>query len=135
MSFANKRFFLIEDDPNNVAIIASILRRVGATVHFDYWGHDIPDRIARLMPIDLILLDLMLPGEIDGYGVFDQLRERPELAAIPIVAVTAMDPDNEIPRAKAKGFSGFIAKPVRHRTFARYIEAILNGQPVWADME
>lgn len=130
-----KRIFVIEDDPNNLAIISAILRRGGATVHFDLWGYETADRITNLLPIDVILLDLMLPGGVSGYDIFRELHTRPELRSIPIVAVTAMDPTTELRKAKEMGFAGFLCKPIRTTTFAKYLTAILDGTQVWIDLE
>lgn len=131
----DKRIFFIEDDPNNVAIISSILRRAGATVYYDFWGYQTAQRITTMLPIDLIALDLMLPGDVDGYQIYQQLREQPELAGIPVIIISAMDPDTEVPKAKELGFNGFIAKPVRSGTLAKMVRAVLDGTPVWVDME
>lgn len=130
-----KRFFVIEDDPNNLAIVSSILRRQGAGVHFDLWGKATAERILSLLPVDMILLDLMLPQNVSGFDVYHELREYDELKDIPIVAVTAKDPATDMARARELGFSGYICKPIRTRTFTLYMESILSGTPVWVDLE
>jgi CheY-like chemotaxis protein len=135
MPLRDTKIFVIEDDPNNLAIISAILRRQGATVYFDLWGHETTSRIINLMPIDVILLDLMLPGNITGYDIFDQLKAIPALANIPVVAVTAMDPATEVAKARDKGFDGFICKPIRTKTFTTYMHTILHGEQVWVDLE
>ena len=127
--------FVLEDDVNNLAIISSILSRCGLVVHFDTWGTQTPYQIKKFMPIDIILLDMMLPNGITGYDVFDAIKDTPGLAHIPIVAVTAMDPGTEMARARTHGFSGYLSKPIRTRSFARAIQAILNGNQVWGDLD
>ncbi len=132
MSLTGKRFFLLEDDPINFSIISVILRKHGARVTLDHWGDTTLKRM-RLVPkeYDLILLDLMLPGQASGYDVYDAIREVPEFQHIPVVAVSAADPDVEIPKVKAKGFSGFISKPISRREFPNQLIAILNGENIW----
>ncbi|GAB4571227.1 MAG: response regulator [Anaerolineae bacterium] len=134
MKLQGKKIFIIEDEPNSLAIVSSILRRQGAAVHFDPWGIDTAERILKAMPVDMILLDLMLPDQVSGYDVFRALRAIPALQSIPIVAVTAMDPATELAKTRAMGFAGFICKPIRTRTFVTYLEAILDGIPVWIDL-
>jgi CheY-like chemotaxis protein len=127
--------FILEDDVNNLAIISSILSRIGMTVHFDTWGTETPYQIKKFMPIDIILLDMMLPRGVSGYDIFDEIRVTPGLENIPIVAVTAMDPGTEMNKAKSKGFSGYLSKPIRTRSFARAIAAVLNGEEVWGEVD
>jgi CheY-like chemotaxis protein len=126
-----KKIFILEDDVNNLAVVTSMLRRYGATIYFDSWGVDTAQTIKAFMPIDIILLDIHLPGGVTGYDVYDAIQEMPELSGVPIVAVTASDPDREMRKAKEKGFSGYITKPIRTKSFVRSLLAILNGDEVW----
>ncbi len=126
-----RKFFILEDDVNNLAVITSMLRRYGATIFFDSWGVETAQTIKAFMPIDVILLDIHLPNNVTGYDVYDAIKELPELANVPIVAVTASDPDREMKKAKDKGFNGYISKPIRTKTFVRSLLAILNGDEVW----
>lgn len=128
----NKRIFYVEDDVKNRAIIQMILEREGATVAFERWGRsETVEKIKEFMPVDLILLDLMLPRGVTGYDVYDHIREIKDLEKIPVVAVSASDPSVEIPRTRKKGFSGFISKPVSMHTFPEYIEQVLQGETIW----
>lgn len=126
-----RKIFILEDDVNNLAVITSMLRRYGATIYFDSWGVETAQTIKAFMPIDVILLDIHLPNNVTGYDVFDHIKKIPELADIPIVAVTASDPDREMKKAKEKGFNGYISKPIRTKSFIRSLLAILNGDEVW----
>lgn len=135
MSLVGKKIFIVEDDPNNLAIVSSILRRQGASVYFDLWGRGTMQRIISLLPVDMILMDLMLPQGVSGYDVVEGLHEIPELREIPVIALTAMDPATEVKKARDLGFSGFICKPIRTKTFVEILDAILDGQKVWVELE
>ncbi|MEZ4591174.1 MAG: response regulator [Chloroflexota bacterium] len=122
----------MEDDPINYSVILTILRQHGAITTHDYWGDTTLSRLKNHpLPLDLILLDLMLPGQASGYDVFDAIRALPELDNVPIVAVSAADPDVEMPKAKAKGFSGYITKPINRRYFPEQLAQILEGETYW----
>ncbi len=129
----DKIMFIVEDDAANLAIASTIIRHQGGTVVYDRWGHQTIERMRRLPRIDIILLDLMLPDGITGYDIFDNIQDEENLRDIPIVAVTASDPHVEVPRAKAKGFKGFIEKPLHRHTFAQQLVSILDGHEVWTD--
>jgi CheY-like chemotaxis protein len=133
MLLDGKRIFVIEDDSSNLAIIRTILLRQGASVPFDVWGTGTVESMRRSLPIDLVLLDLALPKGVSGYDVYDQIRATPDLANVPVVVVTAADPGIEMNKARAKGITGFISKPIKYGAFAQSVAAVLEGKPVWED--
>lgn len=129
----DKRIFIIEDNLANRAIMQLLLEQHGAEIWFERWGIDVISRLTHFMPVDLILLDLMFPGGVTGYDVFDQIRANSAFSHIPIVAVSAGEPAIAIPKTKAKGFSGFIAKPVSFEKFPRQIAQVLENEQVWVE--
>ena len=130
MSLQDKRIFLVEDGVENRAIIQTLLERSGAKIAFDRWGIDTIKRLQMFAPVELILLDLMLPNRVTGYDVFDRIRAVSDFADVPIVAVSASDPSEAVPKTKAKGLAGFIAKPIDFEVFPLQIERILNREAV-----
>jgi two-component system cell cycle response regulator DivK len=128
-----KRIFYIEDNVSNLALVQMILEQQGAKVYFERWGNeaDIINRLKSFMPVDLILLDLMFAGNVSGYDIFDQLRQVPDFDHIPIATVSAADPSIEMPKARAKGFAGYISKPVKLIMFPQQVADLINGQHVW----
>ncbi len=127
-----KVIFYIEDDANNRDVVQMIVGSAGAKIEFDKWGF--PELIVskiKLAHPDIILLDLMFPANISGYDVFDIIRQYPYFNHIPIVAVSASDPAIEIPKARARGFAGFINKPLNIQTFNHKLLSVLEGQEVW----
>jgi CheY-like chemotaxis protein len=128
-----KRIFLIEDNVENRIIFQITLSGAGVIVGFDTWGRDILSKLRAFAPIDLILLDLMYPMGITGYAIYDKLRMAPEFADVPVVAVSAADSSEAIPRCREKGFAGFIAKPIDEFTFRDQIAEIMAGREVWYD--
>jgi CheY-like chemotaxis protein len=128
---ADKRIFIVEDDISNMTIFAASLKAGGATVIQDIWNDETVAMLKHQLPVDAILLDLRLRYGISGYDIFAQLQAEPELANIPVVIVSASDPDLEIPRAKASGFAGFIRKPIKLLDFPKQIARCIQGQPLW----
>lgn len=132
MKLVGKTIFYIEDDPNNRDVVRMIVESAGAKIEFDKWGFSelIVSKLQNIHP-DLILLDLMFPMNVSGYEIFDIIRQYPQFKHIPIVAISASDPTIEVPKTQAKGFAGFISKPVALHTFIDKLNTILNGQPIW----
>jgi two-component system, cell cycle response regulator DivK len=127
----DKHIFVVEDDVTNMAIMAVLLRTWGAYVIQDHWNSATIDMLMRHQPLDLILLDLMLRHGVSGYDIFREIKKRPALANIPIVAVSAADPGIEIPRAQEMGFNGFIGKPLDPRKFPQQVLQCIEGKSLW----
>ena len=125
-----KRIFIIEDNSGNLAIASIYLQQAGAVVKFSRWGEKATAEVQKAMPIDIILLDLMFPNNVSGFDIFAEIHAVPELEHIPIVAVSASDPDTAMPRASKMGFSGFIAKPISQR-ISYQVADVLAGKKVW----
>ena len=102
---------LIADDyDDNRELLRILLSSAGYDVHEAKNGTECVT-IARSNRPDLVMVDLSMP-ELDGWGVFRELRSNPETAAIPCVAVTAhVDSDRE--RVLECGFDAFVGKPFR----------------------
>ncbi len=131
MYLQNKRVFILEDNLENKAIAQMLLEYAGAQVIVDRWGLETLPRLKKSAPIDVILLDLMLPGQITGYDIFAQIRQEREFDSVPIIAVSAADVSTAVPKAQELGFSGFISKPVDFRFFAQQIKRVIDGERVW----
>lgn len=75
---------------------------------------------------DIILLDLRMPG-MSGQEALMQIKARPDLATVPVVALTAHALEDERRRAIALGFDAFIPKPCLPDELVKAIEIILRG--------
>lgn len=126
-----KRIFIVEDDISNMAVYSVALSSNGASVIQDAWNSSTIELLRRTLPVDIILLDLMLRRGVSGYDIFDEIKADPELAKIPVIAVSASDPEIEIPRAKSKGFVGFIGKPISLLNFPLQVAACIKGEQLW----
>jgi CheY-like chemotaxis protein len=132
MELVSKRIFVVEDNIDNRIVYRMILIEHGAMVEFDRWGLETASRLQRFGRCDLIILDLML-GRASGYGVFEHLKQLPCAKGIPVVAVSASDPETAMPKAREMGFSGYIAKPIDQDLFPRQLAGLIRGEAIWYD--
>jgi CheY-like chemotaxis protein len=132
MLLKGKRIFITEDNITNRSVMQLLLEREGAIVNFERWGRETCERLNHFAPVDIILLDLMFPDGITGLEIFDQIRAIPEFVNIPIVAVSAKDRDIAMLETKAKGFQGFIPKPINRLTFPQQIADAIQGKTIWS---
>lgn len=131
MSLKGKRVFIVEDDLSNKTIIVMLLEQQGAITAIDRFGRQVLEKLKAFGPVDVILMDLMLPNNVSGFDLYDAIRAEPEFRNVPIVAVSAMEPAVAVPRAKAKGFAGFISKPLEYDLFPRQVSQVIEHQAVW----
>jgi len=67
--------------------------------------------VAMTSPPNLVLLDLNLPGQYDGFDVCQRLRSEPNTRTVPVVIISAMDDDDSRARATAAGATAYYTKP------------------------
>ncbi len=104
------KILIVDDDPLNVKLFASMLPQDRYDTIPAYTGKEALDLVARQSP-DLILLDIMMPG-LNGYEVIQILKNDPKSRDIPIILVTALcGADNKI-KGIETGADEFINKPV-----------------------
>ncbi len=103
------KILVVDDSPDNVFLIKTILEEEGYTVSTAENG---ASALAQLetSTCDLVLLDLMMPG-IDGYEVTKRVRQNTALPFIPILLITAHDSPN-VAQGLDLGADDFIRKPV-----------------------
>lgn len=118
----------IEDDASNRLLVRKLLAAAGHKVVDAATGLE-GVRLASTVHPDLVLVDINIP-HLDGYEVTLRLRGMPDLAGVPIVAVTA---GGDRQTSLAVGADGFIEKPIDAATFARTIERFLRGHRERAD--
>ncbi|MDI3285257.1 hybrid sensor histidine kinase/response regulator [Polyangium sp. 15x6] len=116
------RILHIEDDPANRLLVRKLLQKAGHEVIDAADGLEGVRLAVSGMAPDLILVDLNIPG-LDGFEVTLRLRGEPQLAGVPIVAITA-EGDRET--SLAVGCDGFLQKPIDARSFATVIERYIQ---------
>lgn len=121
---------VVEDNVSNFVLIARMLGYLGIHCEWKTSGYEVVEYADTLPRLDLILMDIRLPYE-DGYGALKKIRASDHLKSTPIVAVTAEANDEQIKKARAAGFDGFLGKPLDPDRFPEQIRRILGGDPVW----
>ncbi len=100
---------LVEDNPDNRLLVQAILDDRFDIVEYETGA----DAVAGIPadPPDLVLLDISLP-EMDGTEVLARIREIPELADLPVIALTAHAMAGDRERYLGAGFDDYVTKPI-----------------------
>ena len=119
-----KRVLVIEDTEDNRQIIRDLL------TSFDYELIEAVDgaegvSMAQAHHPDLILMDIQLPV-MDGYEATRRIRAIPELAAVPIIAVTSYAFSGDEAKTREAGCDGYIAKPFSPRVVLAKVREFLS---------
>ena len=121
------RILIVEDNPLNRLLIHDVL---------ELRGHEVLEAstvveakaVLDVETPDLLLLDVQIPGG-GAEAVIREVRRRPSLVALPIVAVTSLAMPGDRERLLGIGFQGYLSKPIDTRTFGAAIEAFLEAAP------
>ncbi len=114
------KILVIEDNEQNLYLVRFILEQRDYEVFAAMDGKSGIEMAALLKP-DLILLDIQLPV-MDGYAVARNLRQNPDLANTPIVAVTSYAMSGDREKVMEAGCNGYIEKPIDPDTFVAQVE-------------
>jgi DNA-binding response OmpR family regulator len=116
-----ERILVVDDEPSILELVAYNLRRAGFEVLTADNGED-GLRIAREEEIDLVILDVMLPG-IDGFEVLRALRRHSEL---PVLMLTARGEEIDRVVGFEIGADDYVTKPFSPQELVLRIRAVLR---------
>jgi two-component system alkaline phosphatase synthesis response regulator PhoP len=124
-----KKILIVDDDPDLVEAVSTILESKGYAVSTAYGGVEGLKKAKAESP-DLIVLDVMMPDK-DGYAVCKELKADEKYRAIPILLLTAVV--SNIPTTKYTHQMGmdteaddYVDKPVEPQELVRRVEALLS---------
>jgi DNA-binding response OmpR family regulator len=106
------RALVVEDNEHMAYLLDFMLRRAGYDVLAAANGRDARTVIDNVTPVDVILLDLMLPY-VSGYQLISEIRENPNWQHVPIVVLSAKVLEDDIVRALDLGANDYVTKPYR----------------------
>lgn len=121
---ARKRLLVIEDQ-------AEIRKLIRMTLEYEpYQVHEASDgaaglRLAVDLQPDLILLDIMMPGALDGLQVCERVRGDPRLAATGVLMLTARSRAQDLAAGQQAGADAYLSKPFSPLQLIETIEHLL----------
>jgi DNA-binding response OmpR family regulator len=117
---------VVEDDADIAALIAHYLQKAGHVVERLSSGEAVLPRLrAQPVDVDLVILDLMLPG-MDGLVICKTLRTDPATAAIPIIILTARGDEGDRIAGLEIGADDYVTKPFSPKELVARVGARLR---------
>ncbi len=125
MTEPKKKVLVVEDNELNQRLFHDLLEISGAEVLQTRDGSQVLE-IAREHKPDLILMDIQLP-QVSGLDITAQLKADPELAHIPVIAVTAFAMKGDEDKIRQGGCEDYISKPISVPVFLDLIKRYLSA--------
>ncbi len=123
------KVLIVEDDTNIAKLVQYNLEKNGLTCLVAASGTRALE-IIKKDRVDLILLDIMLPG-MDGFEVCKEVRQDPDHAAVPIIMLTARGEEVDRIVGLELGADDYVVKPFSPRELVLRVKAMLKrGKPL-----
>jgi CheY-like chemotaxis protein len=123
------RVLIVDDNPDSIAIMRSILESRGYDVAAAQSGAEALDFLQR-ETVSLVLLDVMMP-EMSGTEVLQRIKDNAATGRLPVILVTAKTQDEDVLSGYQYGADYYITKPFTAKQLLYGIELILGkGEPV-----
>jgi CheY-like chemotaxis protein len=120
-----KNILVVDDNIDVRRLLKKVLEIAGYDVSEAVDGEDALRSVEGRVP-DLILMDIRLPGQLNGLETTCRLKDDARMQRVPIVALTANVLERDRQQALAAGCSGFIAKPVDISTLPGLVETFIT---------
>ena len=108
---AGRRVLLVEDEPASARALSAALSMHGVEVLLAGDGRAALDRLADGPPVDLVLMDIMMPV-MDGYEATRRIKADRRLSALPVLALTARSLPEDRDRCIEAGADDYLTKPL-----------------------
>ena len=125
---AKETILVVDDEEDILELVRYNLSQEGYQVLCAQTGEK-SLQILKSEPVDLMILDLMLPG-IDGFSVAQRVKNDPRTRHIPIVMLTAKDSEADVVNGLQIGAEDYIIKPFSPKILIARVQKILRRTPL-----
>jgi two-component system, OmpR family, alkaline phosphatase synthesis response regulator PhoP len=119
-----KKILIVDDNPDSIAIMRSILENRGDQVYVAASGAQAL-QVVSTEALDLVLLDVMMP-EMNGIEVLQQIKDNSQTGRLPVILVTAKTHDDDVMVGYQYGADYYITKPFTAKQLLYGIDLVLG---------
>lgn len=120
------RILIVEDQPDICKLIRMTLEFGDFEIHEAHDGESGLNMVRAIMP-DVVLLDVMMPGLLDGYQVCDRIKKDPVLQKIRVVMLTARGQATDLAAGEAVGADAYLVKPFSPLELIERVENLVSA--------
>ena len=117
-----EKILVTDDEPRVVRLVSEVLKTVGYQVIAAASGEPAIEMVALERP-DLVLLDVMLPHNLDGYEVCRRIRE---FSDVPVIMLTAKAQESDMLQGFDAGADDYLTKPFSAKELVARVKAVLR---------
>ena len=132
------RVLVVEDNQHTVDLLEFLFQRAGFEVVTAVNGRDAQAILKNPEPVDLIVLDLMLPY-VSGYQIIIDAKQIPAWQHVPILVLSGKVLEMDVVRALDLGANDYVTKPFRRLLIAQdtggAIKGVVRGDVYWGSGE
>ena len=121
------RIVVVEDNRDTALLLRDVLVAEGYEVESIPTGEAALETLARTPDVDLVVLDLMLPG-MSGYEVIERMRARSALATTPILVLSALSSPSARIRGLRDGADDYMTKPFLPEELVARTRTLVTGR-------
>lgn len=122
-----KKILIVDDQAKIRKLVSLTLRGIGDYEIIEAESGEKAIEIAKKEKPDLVFMDIMMPGEIDGLKATQILKNNPETKGSTIVMLTAKGQKTDIEKGKAAGANDYFVKPFSPTALIHKVEEVLGS--------
>lgn len=119
------RILIVEDQPDICKLIRMTLEFGDFEIHEAHDGES-GLNMARAVKPALMLLDVMMPGLLDGYQVCQRIKQDPTMAHIKVIMLTARGQASDLAMGEAAGADAYLVKPFSPLELIERVEGMVS---------
>jgi twitching motility two-component system response regulator PilH len=122
---ATKKILIAEDSATAAALMARTLAPLGAEIAIATDGEEASQQVTAAPP-DLLILDIVMP-KVNGFSLCRRIRSDPQLAAMPIIIVSAMNRETDRYWGLKQGADEYLTKPFDPTVLVAKVRGFLDA--------
>lgn len=120
-----KKILIVDDDRISAVLLQDYLQTLGCQVKYLSEGTNFLQEVQTFTP-DLILLDIKLPGGVNGLDLLKKMRTHTSMRDVPVAVITAMAVDGDYEKCIAAGANEYLSKPIQFEKIDRLLRRYLS---------
>lgn len=108
---SNRKVILIVDDQSDIRKLIRMTLELGDCDIYEADTGESGWHMVKALRPDLVLLDVMMPGSLDGYQVCQKINMEPSLRHIPVILLTARAQQSDFETGRKAGAKAYLTKP------------------------